>query len=120
MLMISLLLWSTNYKPIFLIVVVLSMMCEGSMGAILPTVTIKHFGERRGHQVHSFMYAAFGTSSISSSIVVGFFGYKLGFSGILMICFFLCSISCFLTFLFNDTRKFDYKKLDKESYINTY
>jgi MFS family permease len=107
---ITFLLPALNYKWLYFIIVVLSLICEGAMGVVLPTITIRYFKDTRGHEVHSFMYAAFGVASISSGLVVGFFGYDLGFTGMIIICWILCCISCTLTYLFDDSKTYDYRK----------
>jgi hypothetical protein len=48
------------------------MMCEGSIAAILPTVTLSKFGVIRGHDVFSFMYSSYGVSALMGSLLVGY------------------------------------------------
>ena len=61
---------SVNYKWLYFIVIVLSLMCEGAMGSILPTMTMKYFRSRKGHEVYSYMYAAFGVQSVIGTVIV--------------------------------------------------
>ena len=98
--------------------VVVAMICEGSIACVLPTITVKYFGHDRGHQVHSFMYAAFGSSSVSGGILVALVGYEIGFSGIIFICGILTLVCCVLTVTFDDTKHFDYKRaVPKEKWM---
>lgn len=82
--------------------IVLSLMCEGAIGAILPTITMQYFQHKRGHEVYSYMFAAFGTNSILGSIIVALFGYDLGYSGMLFLCLIMTIIASILTFYFPD------------------
>jgi hypothetical protein len=61
---------SAHNKYAYLVVVSTSMMCEGSMAAILPTVTLQKFGITRGHDVFAFMYSSYGVSALFGSLLV--------------------------------------------------
>lgn len=40
--------WSLSVPWLFLLIICMSMMCEGAITSILPTETLKHFGTNRG------------------------------------------------------------------------
>ena len=46
--LISIVYTSLNHKWLFFLVIVFSMMCEGAMGSILPTIALTKFGTNRG------------------------------------------------------------------------
>ena len=71
--LIALLLWSTHYPFLYMIVISLSMMCEGAMTSILPTETLTHFKEKRGHQIYGYMFSSFGVSALLGSLIVRVF-----------------------------------------------
>jgi hypothetical protein len=87
------------------------MMCEGAITSILPTEILNHFGSIRGQQVYSFAFASFGFSSIFGAVLVTLLQYKIGYSGMLAICFSLTLVSAVLTFIYPSYKKFDYRKL---------
>lgn len=57
-------------KWAYLIVVCISMQCEGAIASILPTTTLSVFGMKRGHLVYSLMFSAFGVSALIGGILV--------------------------------------------------
>ena len=85
------------------------MMCEGAITSILPTETLNHFGQVRGQQVYSFMFSSFGVSAIFGSFLVGLLQYKIGYEGMLSICFVFTVLSVILTFIYKSGNKFDYQ-----------
>jgi predicted MFS family arabinose efflux permease len=84
------------------------MMCEGAITSILPTETLNHYGQIRGQEVYSFMFSSFGVSAIFGSLLVGLLQYKIGFEGMLSICFAFTGVSLLLTFVYKSAEKFDY------------
>jgi hypothetical protein len=53
--------WTIYIKYLYGIVVLLTFMCEGAMGAILSTLSLQVFGSNRGTEIFSYLYASFGT-----------------------------------------------------------
>ena len=109
----------------YFIIVVLSMMCEGAIASMLPTITIEIFGHKRGHQIYSFVYSNFGFQALASGLIVGTLSNYIGFHGIFMCCLGTTLIAAFLTFTLDPTKKFNYAKLvtqDKsiEKYHDTF
>ena len=58
--LVSIIYWSVNYPWLYGFVVVLTMGVEGSIFAILPTITIDIFGHYRGHDLYSFIHSSVG------------------------------------------------------------
>lgn len=54
----------------YLVVVCLSMQCEGALASILPTTVLSVFGLKRGHMVYSIMFSVFGVASLCGGILV--------------------------------------------------
>lgn len=71
--------FSVKNKYSYLAVVSLSMMCEGAMASMLPTLTLQNFGMIRGHDVFSYMYSSYGMSAFFGSILVSLVQYIIGF-----------------------------------------
>jgi len=88
-------------------------MCEGAITSILPTETLHHFGEKRGHDVYAYMFSAFGVSAILGSVMVRFLQYKIGFTGMLAICMGLTLFAFLLTFVYRSKPKFQYRSVYK-------
>jgi MFS family permease len=116
-LLIATVLWSVKYQWIYFVVVSLSMMCEGALTSILPTETLHHFREKRGHQVYAFMFSSFGASGIVSSVIVLLFQYTVGFTGMLAICMVLSVAAFALTFVYDSNNKFKYSRLSRREEI---
>lgn len=91
---------SASYPYAFLVVVCISMMCEGAITSILPTETIKHFGDTRGKMIYSFMFSSFGVSAMIGWLLVMLLQYQIQFTGMLLICLGFTLISYVLTFIY--------------------
>lgn len=102
--------FSVHHKWFYLVTVMMSMMCEGAMAAVLPTVTLSTFGTKRGKSVYSFMFSAFGVQALIGGIIVGTLQYKIGYYGFFLICLALTTIAGILTYNFDEETKFDYDK----------
>mmetsp|Transcript_13325 Transcript_13325/g.22638 ORF Transcript_13325/g.22638 Transcript_13325/m.22638 type:complete len:197 (+) Transcript_13325:922-1512(+) len=103
--------FSAANKFTYLLAVSVSIMSEGSIAAIIPTVTLQKFGLIRGSQVYSFMFSAFGTSALFGSLLVTLLQDKIGFTGLKWIGILLGTIALFLTYVFNEKKSFDFQKL---------
>jgi hypothetical protein len=93
----------------YLIVVCLSMQCEGALASILPTTVLSVFGLRRGHMVYSIMYSVFGVAALTGGLLVKVFQDTIGYEGMFTISFILTSISATLCYKFGDM-KYDFVK----------
>ena len=90
------------------------MMCEGSIAAILPTVTLSKFGVIRGHDVFSFMYSSYGVSALLGSLLVGSLQYLIGFTGMIGIALAFVIFACILTYRMDDKHIFNFGQFDKK------
>jgi hypothetical protein len=45
-------------------------MCDGSMTSMLPVITNKIFGLKRGGQIYGYMYSVFGAAALLGTIFV--------------------------------------------------
>jgi uncharacterized membrane protein YoaT (DUF817 family) len=54
----------------YLLIVCLSMQCEGALASILPTTTLQVFGLKRGPMVYSLMFSVIGVAALSGGIIV--------------------------------------------------
>ena len=86
------------------------MMCEGAITSILPTETIKHFGPTRGKQIYSYLFSAFGVSALLGSFLVFLLQYRIGFTGMLIICLGLTLLAAVLTFIYKAEKPFVYRQ----------
>jgi MFS family permease len=98
-------------KYAYLVVVALSMMCEGAMASIVPTVTLQKFGLTRGHDVFGLMYSSYGLSSMLGSILVSTVGKTIGYQGMLVISGALAALAMLLTYRQDDKHVFNYARL---------
>jgi predicted MFS family arabinose efflux permease len=98
-----------------MVVIALSMQCEGAVASILPTTSLMVFGVKRGMLVYSFMMSSFAISSLAGAILVKLFQNSIGYSGMLLICFILTSISALLTIKYGDIRYNYVKGLEEEN-----
>lgn len=98
-------------KYAYMVVVAASMMCEGSMAAIIPTVTLQKFGITRGHDVFAIVYSSYGLSAILGSLLVLSLEYVIGFRGMIIIGAGFVVISTILTYRIDDKHIFNYAKL---------
>ena len=105
---------SASYKATYMLVICISVMCEGSIAAIVPTITLQKFGLIRGHDAYSIMYSAFGVSALIGSIFVKLLQAHIGFRGLVFIGTGLAVVALILTNKLNETKTFDYLKLYKK------
>lgn len=99
------------------------MMCEGSMAAIMPTVTIRKFGHIRGHDVFAFIYSSYGVSALLGSFLVAHLQNTIGFEGMVYIGAGLALLSMYITYIIDDQHTFNYaqfSKVDFETYGETF
>lgn len=89
----------------------MTMMCEGAMGSILPTITLHKFGTKRGQQIYSFMYSNFGAQALVGSLIVGFLEYKIGYFGFFVICFIFTLLSAYIVLIYDDKTMFNFDTL---------
>lgn len=83
------------------------MQCEGAIAAVLPTTTLQVFGMHKGHLVYSFMFSAFGVSSLIGGVMVKTVQDFIGYEGMFIFSFILTCLSLMLTLWYGD-KKFDY------------
>ena len=102
-----------------MVVVVITMKCEGGIAAIIPTIVLKKFGMTRGHDVFSFIYSSYGMSSILGSVFNATVGAYFGMGGMVVVggCFVL--LAAILTYRQDDNHTFNYCKLFPDK-IQTY
>ena len=62
--------WAVYHASTYFIVICLSFMCDGSMTSMLPVITNKIFGLKRGGEVYGYMYSVFGAAAILGTIFV--------------------------------------------------
>jgi predicted MFS family arabinose efflux permease len=62
----------SNIRPLFFIVVCISIFCEGGHFALVPSHCGYIFGAELGIQVYSFIFSCFGLSSLTGSILAKF------------------------------------------------
>ena len=55
------------------------------------------------------MFSSFGVSALFGSLLVGVLQYKIGFEGMLSICFVFTVLAVLLTFVYQSASKFDYQ-----------
>lgn len=82
------------------------MQCEGAVAAVLPTTTLQVFGMHKGHLVYSYMFSAFGVSSLVGGVMVKTVQDYIGYSGMFIFSFILTCLSLTLTLVYGD-KKFD-------------
>lgn len=58
-----------------MLVVFSSMICQGAMGAVLPTITLQVFGTIRGADVYSYLYSSFGMQALLGGVIVATLQY---------------------------------------------
>ena len=109
--LIAIISWSADFKWPYFWVICLSMMCEGAICSILPTITLMKFGHKRGHDVFAYMFSSYGVSSFSGAILVNLLQYDIGFTGFFIISFILTCITVVLMIFFHPDQKFDYKTI---------
>ena len=61
-------------------------MCDGSMTSMIPVVTNKIFGLKRGPMVYSYVFSTFGVAAMLGTLFVKTCQTALGFTGMLLIC----------------------------------
>ena len=96
-----------NNQWAYLVVICLSMQCEGAIASILPTTTLSVFGMKRGHLVYSFMFSAFGVSALLGGVCVKLLQDLIGYPGMFVLCFIQTLVAGGLTYKYGDM-KFDY------------
>ena len=84
-------------------------MCDGSLTAMLPAVTVGQFGIERGPQVYSYMYSVFGVSSMIGLTLIDM-GAKdtVGFNGMQVISFCFSSVAGIMAICLKEKKPFDY------------
>lgn len=59
-----------SMKWAYFFAVTLSIMCEGGIASLLPTLALKVFGDRKGPTAYSLLYSSIGVSALTGSFVV--------------------------------------------------
>ena len=62
--------WAVYYEATYFIVVCLTFMCDGAMASMLPVVTNKLFGLKRGGNLYGIMYSVFGAAAMLGTLFV--------------------------------------------------
>mmetsp|Transcript_37053 Transcript_37053/g.35775 ORF Transcript_37053/g.35775 Transcript_37053/m.35775 type:complete len:422 (-) Transcript_37053:33-1298(-) len=90
--------------------VVLSIITEGATTSLLPNLSMKIFGARKGPAVYSFMQFGIGLSAMTSALLVAMLMYIIGTTGMLMIATGFSLIAFLLTVCLNE-KPYDYRAL---------
>ena len=100
----------TNMPNAYFFAVMFSIMCEGAIASLIPTLSLKIFGERKGPTVYSFLYSSIGISALLGSVLVDYFLYEIQYNGILLIALVFSICAFVLTVCLNE-RKFDFRRI---------
>ena len=89
-------------KYLYVVWVCLSYLCLGAQFSIFPTACAYIFGMKSGGQIYSFMFTAFGLSSLSGFFVAKFALKSIGYETFFFLAAFLTLCSLVLLYFFND------------------
>ena len=92
--------WAVNNAYTYFIVICLSFMCDGSITSMIPVVTNRVFGVKRGASVYGYMFSTFGVSAMLGALLVKTCQQPLGFTGMLLICTGFTLVSAVITFFY--------------------
>ena len=62
--------WAVYNSITYFIVVCLAFMCDGSMTSMIPVVTNRVFGVKRGPMVYSYIFSTFGVAALLGALLV--------------------------------------------------
>ena len=96
-------------KWAFMAVSCLTFMCDGSLTSMLPTLTVAQFGMKRGPQVYSIMYSAFGVAGMLGLFLVLTLKDTIGYAGMFVISFCFISTAKLMCHLLQEDQPYDYK-----------
>ena len=75
-------------------------MCDGSMTSMIPVVTNRVFGVKRGPMVYSYIFSTFGVAAMLGALLVKTMQTNIGFTGMLIICLAFTLVSATITYFY--------------------
>ena len=75
-------------------------MCDGSMTSMIPVVTNRVFGVKRGPMVYSYVFSTFGVAAMLGTLLVKTLQTKIGFTGMLIICLAFTLVAAIITYFY--------------------
>ena len=92
--------WAVYQSWSYAIVICLCFMCDGSMTSMIPVVTNRVFGVKRGPQVYGYMFSTFGVAAMLGTLLVNTLQSTDEYTGMMLICLGFTLASATLTFFY--------------------
>ena len=90
--------WTVNNTYLYFVTICLAFMCDGSMTSMLPVVTNRVFGLKRGPSVYGYMFSTFGVAAMTGTLLVNTLQEPIGYTGMLLIGLCTGTIAAIITF----------------------